>query len=418
MSWGWQNSATTKPLPSSWKDCVAFKLMKPGDRIGYIDTIPGKTTFKLVTAGMTPLSAFAPKMPFDCPTLASIHASNKLTLTVKLNERVWHSLDDLDREFDRFLLDNSNKLFGPSESDYLKKNPGAISLKRAKRLAPVDPSGQPIFDANLSLRIGGRVLEVESVQTAEGPRGTYISGVTWAARTAPLPPSATRFSKITGHTAVDFNGSSMPIVRDTLPEPLRGGGHVRFVGPGDISPKCLIHHALIRPAYWTNVGGGFMITLAADHVIFENTAGEDRGSAGGSALGDAHAVPDGFARDPQERETGLAAFNSAQPEAEPERERAFSSSSALTGDELLSQYASRAPAPKRRITLPGLPEGSISMGSRSITGGGTDPAFRAFQRSMSMSAAAASAASAASAGAGAAGAVTSVFGDEDGEEDA
>ena len=274
--------------------------MKPGDRIGYIDTIPAKTSFKMVAAGLPPLNAFAPKMPYECPTLASIHAANKLTFTMKLNQRVWNSLDNLDREFDKFLLENSNKLFGASEADYLKKNPGAISLKRAKRLAPVDPEGRPIHDAHLSLRISGRTMEVESVQTADGPRGSYVRGVTWAPRTTPLSASATRFSMITGHTEPDEKGLTKPIVRDTLPFVDVGGGHTRFVGPGDIGQHCLVHYALIRPAYWTNVGGGFMITLSADHIIFENVAsGDASGSAGGGA-DELRFIPDGFARDPEE----------------------------------------------------------------------------------------------------------------------
>lgn len=272
--------------------------MKPGDRIGYIDTIPAKTSFKMVAAGLAPLNAYAIKMPFECSTVASIHQANKLTFSIKLNQRVWNSLDNLDREFDKFLLENSTKLFGASEAEYIKKNPGAISLKRAKRLAPVDPEGRPIHDARLSLRISGRTMEVESVQTAEGPRGSYIGGVTWSPRTTPLTQSATRFSMITGHTEPDEKGATKPIVRDTLPY-FDMGSHTRFVGPGDIGTHCLVHYAVIRPAYWTNVGGGFMITLAADHIIFENVEDGAGGSAGGGA-DEARFMPDGFARDPEE----------------------------------------------------------------------------------------------------------------------
>ena len=298
-------SFNTKSLPTSWNSCVSFKLMKPGDRIGYIDTTPLKLSFKLVTAGQAPLSAYAPKMPYECQTLAAIHAANKLTLSVKLNERVWNSFHDLDNEFDKFLLENSAKLFGAAEAEFLRKNPSAISLKRAKRLAPIDPSGKPIYDSILSLRVSGRTTEVESISMADGVRGPYINGVTWAPRIEPLAPSATRFSKITGHTAADLSGSTMPIVRDTLPifalgDVFKtGSGHVRFVGPGDMATKCIVHHALIRPAYWTNVGGGFMITLSVDHVIFENVEGGD--SVGGAEeRSGPRALPDGFARDPHE----------------------------------------------------------------------------------------------------------------------
>jgi hypothetical protein len=297
MSWG---VGSTMVLPEDWSRSVTFKLMKQGDRIGYIDTIPAKMSYKLVTAGQKPLNAFGPKMPFECPTVASIHSANKLTISIKLNERIWHSLDNLDREFDRFLLDNRQKLFGAAEADYLAKNPSAISLKRNKRLAPVDPLGQPIFDAKVTLRVNGRTAEVEAVQTAEGPRGTYISGVTWSPRTTPLPPTATRFSMITGFTT--DNGKTLPIARDTLTVAANsfrnfGAPHIRFVGPGDMANKCLVHHALIRPAYWTCMAGGFMITLAADHVIFENTEGDENTT---DAHGGTRPMPEGFARDPHE----------------------------------------------------------------------------------------------------------------------
>lgn len=302
MSW---STSVVKPLPAKWGDSVSFKLMKPGDRIGYIDTVPAKTSFKLVAAGQAPLDALAPRMPFECQTIKDIHASNKLTMTVMMDQRVWESLNDLDKQFDKFIMDNASKIFSPAECDFILKNPSAIALKRAKRLAPFDSFGNPIYDSRLSLRINGRTMEVESVQTAEGPRGAYVSGVSWAPRTEALPASATRFSKVTGHTAPDFQGTSMPIVRDTMPifslgdTRRTGTGHVRFMGPGDMATKCVIHHAVIRPAYWTNVGGGFMITMALDHLIFENV----EGGAGGGASdghGGAPALPDGFMRDPHE----------------------------------------------------------------------------------------------------------------------
>jgi hypothetical protein len=304
MSW---SSGCVKDLPSHWRDNVSFKLMKPGDRIGYIDTVPDKTSYKLVTAGKTPLKAFAVDMPMECTTVASIQAANKLTLSVKLDERTWTSLDTLDSEFDKFLVENGTKLFGAAEGDYLKKNPSAISLKRSKRLAPIGPSGEPLYDGRLKLRINGRSMEIESVVTADGARGAYVKSAVWSARTSPLPPKATRFSMVTGHTALDFQGNSMPIVRDTLshvPSSFAGfgAGHVRFVGPGDMGRNVIIHHLLFKPAYWTNVGGGFMITLAAEHVIFENC---DAGASGGAAGGgdEERFKPDGFMRDPHE--TGM-----------------------------------------------------------------------------------------------------------------
>ena len=364
-------------MPQSWKDVVEFKLMKPGERIGYINTMPPKTTFKLVSAGFEPLPGYAPRMPFESTTLKSIHSANKLTLSVTINERIWNSLDDLDNQFDKFLMDNASKLFGPTESEFLRKNPSAIALKRAKRLAPTDSMGQPLYDARLSMRISGRTMEVESVQTAEGPRGQYVSGVTWAPRTEALPPSATRFSKVTGHTASDFNGNSMPIVRDTLPifalgDVFKAGtGHVRFVGPGDMTQKCLIHHALIRPAYWTNVGSGFMITLALDHVIFENIEGGERGAATENRSG-APALPDGFARDPHE--LGRPAEDAPAPQPPAKRRLAPSSvaaagGGAMTAEEWDAELAREMPASR------GLTGGAAEASSVGASG------FRAMSRS-------------------------------------
>jgi hypothetical protein len=345
MSW---SASSIKPLPAHWGESLSFKLMKPGERIGYIDTVPAKMSFKLVAPGLTPLHAFAPRMPFECPTLASIHTANKLTLTIKMDQRIWESLSDLDSQFDKFILENASKIFGPTESDFLRKNPSAISLKRAKRLAPIDPFGNPIYDSRLSLRINGRTMEVESVQTAEGPRGSYVTGVTWAPRTDALPASATRFSKVTGHTAPDVQGTSMPILRDTMPifalgdVHKVGSGHVRYIGPGDMATKCIIHHAVIRPAYWTNVGGGFMITLALDHVVFENVDGEASASESHSG---APAIPDGFMRDPHESGKPVEATSSiAQP-----------------------------PAPKRRITPSSVMAGGPSPASIAAAEEGWDP---------------------------------------------
>lgn len=363
----WSTGGTIKALPSNWRDNVSFKLMKPGDRIGYIDTVPDKTSYKLVTAGNTPLKGFAVDMPMECTTLATIQNANKLTLSVKLDERTWKSLDTLDTEFDCFLVENGVKLFGAAEGEYLKKNPGAISLKRSKRLAPVDPSGEPLYDGRLKLRVNGRSMEIESVITADGARGPYVKSAVWSACTAPLAPKATRFSMVTGHTAADFQGNSMPIVRDTLPHlPTSfsfgsgsgaGASHVRFVGPGDMGRNVIIHHLLFRPAYWTNVGGGFMITLAAEHVIFENC---DSSASGGGAAGggsEERFKPDGFMRDPHETGT-------ANPAA-----LARSTPNLL---QMLDKPAESAP--KRRITIAASEASEASRWaevppSRSMTGG-------------------------------------------------
>jgi hypothetical protein len=336
MSWA---TGAVKTLPLMWAGNVSFKLMKPGDRIGYIDTVPEKTSYKLVTAGQAPLGAYAVDMPMECSTVAAIQAANKLTLSIKLDERTWNSLDRLDKEFDKFLVENSAKIFGAAEGDYIMKNPSAISLKRQKRLAPISATGEPLYDGRLKLRISGRSMEIESVVMADGRTGPYVKSAVWSARTSPLPPTATRFSMVTGHTAEDFQGSSMPIVRDTLPHKASsfsglGAGHVRFVGPGDMGRSTIIHHLLFRPAYWTNVGGGFMITLAAEHIIFENReAGDTGGAAGGGE--EERFKPDGFMRDPHE--TGASS-----PDGPPR--------SALNPLKMLESKPPESAA-KRRITL-------------------------------------------------------------------
>jgi hypothetical protein len=378
MSW----SQNVKPLPAKWGESISFKLMKPGERVGYIDTVPAKTGFKLVVPGQTPLNAFAPRMPFECQSIKDIHASNKLTMTIMMDKRVWESLNDLDTMFDKFIVENASKIFGPAEYDFILKNPSSIALKRPKRLAPYDACGNPIYDSRLSLRINGRTMEVEAVQTSEGPRGAYVSGVSWAPRTEALPASATRFSKVTGHTAPDFKGSSMPIVRDTMPifslgdARRAGSGHVRYIGPGDMASKCVVHHAVIRPAYWTNVGGGFMITLALDHVIFENVEGGAGGESDGH--GGAHALPDGFMRDPHESGKPLEDTVAGAPPPAPKRR--------ITVDSVAAAGGGPSPA-----SLAAAEEWDIEPGqmpTRNITGGGSSSSssigsssFRALSRS-------------------------------------
>ena len=374
MSWG---SSNTQAMPVSWEGLVDFKLMKPGERIGYVNTMPPKTAFKLVSAGLEPLVAFAPRMPFECQNVKDIHAANKLTLMVQMDKRLWTSLNDLDTQFDKFLMENAAKIFGPAECDFLRKNPSALALKRAKRLAPFDPAGNPIYDARLSLRVSGRTMEVESVQTTDGQRGAYVTSVTWGPRTEALPQSATRFSKVTGHTTSDFNGNSMPIVRDTMPifalgDVFKAGSsHVRYVGPGDMAQKCLIHHALIRPAYWTNVGGGFMITVSLDHVIFENIMSEP-GHGVASERSGAPALPDGFARDPQELGKPAEASHPLQPQV---KRRLVPSSvaaaggGAMTAEEWDAELAHGMPASR------GLTGGAAETSSVGASG------FRAMTRS-------------------------------------
>jgi hypothetical protein len=145
-----------------------------------------------------------------------------------------------------------------------------------------------------------------------------------------------------------------------------------------MATKCLIHHALIRPAYWTNVGGGFMITLALDHVIFENVEGEERGGAASDPHGHTRMLPDGFARDPHE--TGkpfedMGGSSTAQP---PQAKRRIMLNSIAPNVPSAASLAAGAEwdlevAPASRGITGGGGEGSSSVGSSS---------FRALSRSL------------------------------------
>lgn len=274
-------SSFKQPMPAKWDGVtVTFKATKNGDKLGYIDTIPSRSSFMLVDASKEPLNGFGAKMPFEALSIADIMAKNKMTIRVQINKEIWDSLSVLDSDFDRFLIANRKNLFGPKEAEYLEKNPSAISLKRAKRLAPLDEKGDPVYDSFLTLRVNGRCGEVRDINVKEGSTGKYISDIEWLPRDSPLPSTAAQFSMVMGRGA---DGS--PSISNIVPFGYPFGGtrsfatsifpaedmlKSRFIGPGDMSTKVLVHYACIRPAYWSCMNGGASIALVLEHIIFEN----------------------------------------------------------------------------------------------------------------------------------------------------
>jgi hypothetical protein len=338
--------STLAVLPKDWESAVSFKVPKSGDKIGFIDTRPDpRTSFCLVSASDKPLKAGLVRTPFEATTLNDILTKNKLSLRFQMNKVVWESFADLDICFDNFLIANRKQLYGAAEAEYLEKNPGAISLKRSKRLAPTDSDGHPIYDAFATLRINGRVAEVENIEVKDGPTGRFVSSVVWAPRTEALAPGATRFSIVT-----DASNAAMPTIRETLPVVATkvGASRVRYVGPGDMSKNSVLRHALVRPAYWSaSPGGGATITFVADYLVFENMA--DEGGAADNMP--AHRfVPAGFHMADDESAAVAA------PEA-----MALAKVAPAVQDEL-----------KRRRIVPEIlpPFSSSSSSSRSMTGGG------------------------------------------------
>jgi len=280
-------------LPTKWADAIRFKVPKLGDKLGYIDAHPNsRAAFSLIGEGEGPLKAFPVKMPFDCLTIEDVRAKNKLSMRFQMNKKIWNSFHSLDKEFDDFLIANRAKLFGSAEADYIEKNPSAISLKRSKPLAPFDAEGHPIYDAYATLRINGRTSEVKAVETKEGSTGRYISQVIWDFATKPLPANAARFSIVVSPRSA--TGGPL-VVRATTPienetQFVVGDPRMRYIGPGDMGKNCVLRYALIRPAYWSCMGGGATITLVLDSCIFENLEEVDTPSS----RTDFDALPPGF----------------------------------------------------------------------------------------------------------------------------
>ena len=352
-------------MPEEWNGTtVTFKATKSGDKIGYIDTIPSRSCFKLVDASKEPLNGFGAKMPFEALTLTDIQAKNKMSIRVQITKEIWDSLTVLDGDFDRFLIANRKNLFGPKEAEYLEKNPSAISLKRAKRLAPFDEKGDPIYDSYLTFRVNGRTGEVRDIDVKEGSSGKYISDVEWLPRDSPLPSTAAQFSMVMGR---GLDGS--PSISSTVPFGYPFGGtrgfarslfdpddftKTRFIGPGDMSSKVLVHYATFRPAYWSCMNGGASITLVLEHIVFENI---DSASAQASRPAPSDAIPTGFSRHVVSTDHGSAGGGGAV-----------------------------APTPKRRhITPIDVPEVAASSSSSSSSSYTAAPSFPEFQRAMQRS---------------------------------
>jgi hypothetical protein len=232
------------------------------------------------------------RTPFDCFTKEDClgKGRGKLTVRVQLNDFLWKSLSSLDKTFSNFLVEHRVKLFSPSDAAHIGRDNSVVNLKM-KTLAPSNPDGSPQTEGFITVRINGRCTEIESLEIKDGSSGRYVGAVKWMPRTSPLPATATRISLVTGVDAKQNH-----VMRDTLPiegpVPV-GSQRVRYVGPGDISPKgSMLRYGLLRPAYWSIApGGGASITLVMDTMVVQNLS-EDTGGEPAEAR---MSVPEGFA---------------------------------------------------------------------------------------------------------------------------
>jgi hypothetical protein len=283
---------TVVPMPSNWLEAINFKTPNKDDKLGYIDPIKRGTTFRLISAGEEPLLVKAVRTPFDCFTKEDClgKGRGKLTVRVQLNDFLWKSLSSLDKTFSNFLVEHRVKLFSPSDAAHIGRDNSVVNLKM-KTLAPSNPDGSPQTEGFITVRINGRCTEIESLEIKDGSSGRYVGAVKWMPRTSPLPATATRISLVTGVDAKQNH-----VMRDTLPiegpVPV-GSQRVRYVGPGDISPKgSMLRYGLLRPAYWSIApGGGASITLVMDTMVVQNLS-EDTGGEPAEAR---MSVPEGFA---------------------------------------------------------------------------------------------------------------------------
>jgi len=292
MSWVGCN---VKPLPVKWEGTVTIKEPADNDKLGWIDPVDlsggsrkSTTTFRFLGAEGAPLSIKPVKTPYDCFTLADVivKGRGKLTVRVQINKEIWESLNNLDSLFKAFLIRNRTKLFSKQDAEYIGRDNSAVALK-FKALAQRGPDGEPLWDSYITLRVNGRVGEIETLETKDGPTGKFVSSVTWAPRTTPLANTATRFSLVTAVTDTELRKGVLT-VSDTLPieGPIPvGSQRMRYVGPGDIATDrnggCVARYLLVRPLYWAIApGGNASITLSLDSVILQNgmSVSEDKSS--------------------------------------------------------------------------------------------------------------------------------------------
>ena len=282
MSW---TGCNVKAMPSKWEGAVTFKEPADNDKLGWIDPVDlsggsrkSQTTFRFLGAEGAPLIIKPVKTPYDCFSLPDVlgKGRGKLTLRMQINREIWESLDSLDSLFRAFLIRNRSKLFSKQDAEYIGRDNSAVALK-FKALAQRGPDGEPLCDSYITLRINGRVGEVASLETKDGPTGKFVSTVEWAPRTTPLANTATRFSLVTAVNDTPY-AKDVLTVSDTLaiegPIPV-GSQRMRFVGPGDIATErnggCVARYVLIRPLYWAIApGGNASITLSMDSVILQN----------------------------------------------------------------------------------------------------------------------------------------------------
>jgi len=274
-----------RALPTKWEGQITIKEPFENEKLGWIDPVDlsggsrkSTTTFRFVGAEDAPLAIKQVKTPYDCFTLPDVigKGRGKLTVRVQINKAIWESLNSLDGLFKAFLIRNRSKLFSKQDAEYIGRDNSAVALK-FKALAQRGPDGEPLYDSFITLRVNGRVGEIESLETKESAQGKFVSNIEWAPRTTSLANTATRFALVTAVTDTELRKGVLT-VSDTLPiegpVPV-GAQRMRYVGPGDIASDrnggCVMRYALIRPLYWAIApGGNASVVLSLDSVILQN----------------------------------------------------------------------------------------------------------------------------------------------------
>jgi hypothetical protein len=261
---------TTVSLPQTekeWLDAIEFKQPQEHDTVGLVNMKLGYgSSFQLIGEGDEPVMARPILTPFECLTVEDF-MSNKgrgqLSLPVTLNQKLWKSLNALDRVFDQFMLNNSKKLFSKQDAEFLKKDPSSILLKHPKPLARYTADNSPDFSSIVRFRVTGRSQEVTSIICSNG----RVDKVTFSEMTGVLPPNATRFAMLNGKVLNGRQCISTTIRRDK--DFGKGQPKTRVIGPGDFKGG-MIHSARFNISHWSLVNGSASIILRMTDVVFEN----------------------------------------------------------------------------------------------------------------------------------------------------
>ena len=260
---------STVSLPRSekeWLDAIEFKQPQEHDTVGLVNMKLGYgASFQLIGDSDDPVLARPILTPFECLTVEDFTSKGRgqLSLPVELNEKIWESLNALDRVFDAFMLANAKKLFSKQDAEYLKKDPSSILLKHPKPLARFTADNSPDFNSIVRFRVTGRGSEVVSIQCLNGRPDKVV----YSEMTTALPQNATRFAMLNGKTLNGRQCISTTIRRDK--DPGKGQPKTRVIGPGDFKGG-MIHSARFNISHWSLVNGSASIILRMTDIVFEN----------------------------------------------------------------------------------------------------------------------------------------------------